>query len=294
MSTAITNLPLECRRMIVRAVARADPKSLFQLAATCTQFRSILHPHNQSSWRQLILSTFDFSDNGSGEQASINESRIYVEFDDDELERGAEVFGDSFDEAGGSLTDEDGEEARYLTEMYALWHKLGNRGVLYRPSQYGFLTAIQKGESQVDVWPETENAYSLFKDLLYVSTTLTTDFDRIEVGGEGGGPVVPFLVPEIEDFTPGKLLKAIGYNPYVWTRVPLPLLTETSYDILRHENLEPISAVQEVEGSYKDYVEGDFVILNPNELADGSVPMFLAAKSSQSLRWVGLCAEITL
>ncbi|KAJ3029059.1 UNVERIFIED_CONTAM: hypothetical protein HDU68_000272 [Siphonaria sp. JEL0065] len=290
-SFGIASLPTECFRAIAKAAAATDPKSVFVLAATCKKLRGLLSFEDDVFWKHLILTAFDFSDPDEDDFEGshtfyMNDDKIYIELEETDLETGEEMFGEVFDrsEAVG------GDEPPYLLEKVRVYTKVGTHGFVYRPSQYGFLKSIQQGTVKITAWPENEEPVSLYKDLVYISKILTPAFDTIDVGGEGGGQILPTLLPQTtepspEEF-PGYLLKTVGYNPYVWSRAGLPLETEKSFDILRNQDCEPIMSMSHVDGNFKDYVEDQaFYILNPNEGSDGGVPMFTVGRSKISGRW---------
>jgi hypothetical protein len=145
-----------------------------------------------------------------------------------ETEEPNEVSTDENNEETDEVADEDPQlvamrgryrdmPSEYLEEDLVSW---GTLGIYHRPSQYGFLTTLQqqplKGE-----WPEAEDAFTLFGDL--VRLFQLPPGDQMTAGGEGGEETFKYLgAPAEADssslFHRFYVMKTLGYVPHFWHR----------------------------------------------------------------------------
>ncbi|TMW55252.1 hypothetical protein Poli38472_013143 [Pythium oligandrum] len=183
-----------------------------------TSYRSVLdrvRPSNQAFWRRLVLTSFNFEVDPSKtfnvEDYDGEGAHFYDR--DEEIQAIVEEWEQTH---GGAQVDE------YLLENLAYWQHLE---VYFRPSQYGFLRAIQMGELLVDEWPAHEDAFTLFCDL----STLVDEFKAFEnlyTFSDGDQFIYPCLLSELQKPLGPRnfeLLEHCGIAPHFWEHESPPV-----------------------------------------------------------------------
>ncbi|KAI9350681.1 hypothetical protein BDR26DRAFT_851327 [Obelidium mucronatum] len=242
----LTSLPSECLHLIAKATARADPVSVFRLAATCSQFRSL---------------------------------EIYIDIEDEDIERAIEMFGDDFDE---SKVDRDFQPP-YLIERFSTWKNISDRGIAFRASQFGFLSEIQES-GQFDRWLATEDPFTLLKDLIFLSTKVPSGFEERGGHSEADGEMFPVLLSSVSSpgktDRPGLLMKTIGIHPNAWGRFeefPFPMNKDRK--LMQNEGAE--YGVSSTDPVFRGMVE-EFLSVHPNK----------GYRCKSSGRYLGVCGEV--
>ncbi|KAI9350682.1 hypothetical protein BDR26DRAFT_851329 [Obelidium mucronatum] len=219
-----------------------------RLAATCSRFGSILAHSDSALWRHIVLAAYDFTATPS---ATVNDLEIYIDIEDEDIEH-------DFDE---SKVDRD-VEPPYLIELIV--------GIAFRASQFGFL----------------KDPFTLFKDLLFLTTAVPAGFEENCKYSEGDGEMFPVLLPN----RPGLLMKTIGIHPNVWGRFeefPFPMNKDRK--LMKNEGAE--YGVSSTDSVFRGMVE-EFLSVHPNKGSDGDSPFFCIGKSKSSGRYLGVCGAV--
>jgi hypothetical protein len=174
-------------------------------------------PANQVLWRTLVLRYFDFTVDPETTLNVEDYVREWERDEDDELCNA--TFAEWERENGEGVAPES-----MLVEDLHYWKHLN---VYFRPSQYQFLTDIQQGKLSMELWPTTEDAFTLFKDLAIVVNKFAC-FGKYDLCtfSDGEQNVYPCLLSVFNADVNDRgyaLLRHCGVAPHYWGNAETPV-----------------------------------------------------------------------